>query len=159
MTDLAVTHATFCVERVYDATPARVFHAFTDREARDRWFFKTDSWTIHAHTGGDLAVGAVESSRFSPPGAAVVITNDSTYLDIVPDRRLIFAYGMTVAGAPISASLATVEFRPEGAGTRLVFTEQGAYFEGREAVASREEGTVGMLETLADEVARSTPPA
>jgi uncharacterized protein YndB with AHSA1/START domain len=150
MTD--ITHATFFLERVYDATPARVFHAFTDPAARLRWFFKADSWSIHAHTGGELAIGARESSRFSPPGASVVITNDSIYLDVVENERVIFAYAMTINDAPLSSSLATVEFRPEGRGTRLVFTEQGAYLDGN--VAGREEGTLQMLETLAVEVAR-----
>jgi len=149
----AITHATFFLERVYDATPARVFHAFTDPAARLRWFFKADSWTIHAHTGGELAVGAQESSRFSPPGASVLITNDSIYLDVAPNERVIFAYAMTINDAPLSSSLATVEFRPEGKGTRLVFTEQGAYLDGN--VAGREEGTREMLETLAAEVARA----
>ena len=150
----AITHATFFLERVYDATPARVFHAFTDPEARLRWFFKADSWSIHAHTGGELAIGAQESSRFSPPGASVLITNDSIYLDVAPNERVIFAYAMTISDAPLSSSLATVEFRPEGKGTRLVFTEQGAYLDGN--VAGREDGTREMLETLAAEVARAT---
>lgn len=145
----SVTHATFCLERVYDAAPARVFKAFTDPEARKRWFFKTDSWSLHRHSGGETAVGAPESSAFSPPGTDVVITNDSLYLDVVPDERLVFAYEMTVAGARISASLATAEFKPEGGGTRIVFTEQGAYFDDPGQVASREEGTREMLEALA----------
>ena len=149
----AITHATFFVERVYDATPARTFHAFTDPVARMRWFFKTDSWAIHAHSGGELAIGAQESSRFSPPGASVLITNDSIYLDVVENERLIFAYAMTLGGAPLSSSLATVEFRPEGKGTRLVFTEQGAYLDGN--VAGREEGTRALMETLAEELARA----
>ena len=148
----ALTHATFCLERVYDAAPARVFHAFTDRDARMRWFFKTDEWTLHEHSGGELGVGKTESSRFSPPGADVIITNDSIYLDVAPNDRLIFAYAMTLGGAPLSSSLSTVEFRPEGRGTRLVFTEQGVYLDGN--VAGREHGTREMLETLAIEVAR-----
>ena len=148
-----ITHATFFLERVYDAAPARVFHAFTDPDARRRWFFKTDSWSLHAHSGGELAIGAQESSRFSPPGATVLITNDSIYLDVAPNERLIFAYAMTLGGAPLSSSLATVEFRAEGKGTRLVFTEQGAYLDGN--VAGREEGTREMLESLAAELARA----
>ena len=147
----AITHATFCLERVYDAAPARVFQAFTDPDARRRWFFKTDSWALHAHSGGELAIGAQESSRFSPPGATVLITNDSIYLDVVENERLIFAYAMTLGGAPLSSSLATVEFRAEGEGTRLVFTEQGAYLDGN--VAGREEGTRLLLESLAAELA------
>lgn len=148
----ALTHATFCLERVYDAPPARVFHAFTDLDARMRWFFKTDSWSLHAHSGGELGVGKTESSRFSPPGADVVITNDSIYLDVVPNERLIFAYAMTLAGAPLSSSLSTVEFRTEGKGTRLVFTEQGVYLDGN--VSGRIEGTEAMLVTLGEELAR-----
>ncbi len=148
----ALTHATFCLERVYDATPARVFHAFTDREARMRWFFKADEWTLHEHSGGELGVGKTESSRFSPPGADVIITNDSTYLDVAPNERLIFAYAMTLGGAPLSSSLSTAEFRPEGKGTRLVFTEQGVYLDGN--VSGRIEGTEAMLVTLGEELER-----
>jgi len=148
----SVTHATICLDRVYEAAPARVYAAFTDPEARKRWFFQVDAWSLHRHSGGETAVGAVESSAFSPPGADVVITNNSVYMDVVPNERLVFAYQMTVAGKPISASLATAEFRPEGQGTRLVFTEQGAYFDDPGQVAGREEGTRELLEALAAEL-------
>jgi uncharacterized protein YndB with AHSA1/START domain len=148
----ALTHATFCVERVYDASPARVFHAFTDRDARMRWFFRVHDWTLHAHSGGALGVGEAESSRFSPPGADVVITNDSLYLDVVPNERVIFAYAMTLGGAPLSSSLSTVEFRPEGKGARIVFTEQGVYLDGN--VDGRIEGTEGLLVRLDEELGR-----
>lgn len=148
----ALTHATFCVERVYDAAPARVFHAFTDRDARMRWFFMTDSWSLHDHSGGELGVGKTESSRFSPPGADVVITNDSIYLDVAPNERLIFAYAMTLGGAPLSSSLSTVEFKAEGRGTRLIFTEQGVYLDGN--VDGRIEGTEGLMVRLGEELER-----
>ena len=148
-----ITHATFQIERVYDAAPARVFHVFTDPASRWRWFYKADSWTIHEKSGGELAVGATESSRFSPPGADVEVTSDSVYLEIVPNERLIFAFAMTLDGAALSSSLATAEFRAEGAGTRLVFTEQGAYHDGN--VAGRKEGSLEMLESVAEELARA----
>ncbi len=38
MTDRSVTHATFVVERRYDASPARVFAAWADPAAKARWF-------------------------------------------------------------------------------------------------------------------------
>lgn len=150
----AITHAAFCLERFYDARPARVFHAFTDPQARMRWFFEADSdtWTLHRHSGGALGIGERESSRFSPRDAPVQITNDTIYLDVAPAERVIFAYAMTLDDAPLSSSLVTVEFRPEGKGTRVMFTEQGAYLDGN--VAGREEGTGWMLDRLADELAR-----
>jgi uncharacterized protein YndB with AHSA1/START domain len=53
----------------------------------------------------------------------------------------------------ISVSLATVEFTPVGDnGTRLVFTEQGAFLDGRESPARRAEGMGSLLDALEKEV-------
>jgi len=67
----------------------------------------------------------------------------------VPERRIIVAYSMTVGGNPISASLATLQFEPDGKGTRLVFTEQGAFLDGYDDAGQREEGWRELLEALA----------
>jgi uncharacterized protein YndB with AHSA1/START domain len=44
MTERSVMHATFVVERNYDAAPARVFAAFADPAAKARWFVGPDEW-------------------------------------------------------------------------------------------------------------------
>ena len=46
-------------------------------------------------------------------------------------------------------SLTTVEVRPDGDGTRLVFTEHGAFFDALEDPAQREHGTGLLLDGLA----------
>lgn len=151
MSDSKIHHASFSVERVYRASPDRVFAAFTEAEARRRWLVESDGWTVHAYRPpAKVAPGAVEASRFSPPGTDVVITNDTTYLDVAPCERLIFAYAMTADGQPLSSSLSTVEFAPDGSGTHVILTEQGAYHDGD--VAGREAGTRGLLESLAKEL-------
>ena len=38
MSQRSATHATFVIERTYDASPARVFAAWADRSAKGRWF-------------------------------------------------------------------------------------------------------------------------
>jgi uncharacterized protein YndB with AHSA1/START domain len=38
MSDRSLAHATFAIERVYDASPARVFEAWADPVAKRRWF-------------------------------------------------------------------------------------------------------------------------
>ena len=48
----------------------------------------------------------------------------------------------------ISVSVATVELRPEGAGTRLVLTEQGAYLDGHDTPAQRQHGSGALLDAL-----------
>lgn len=148
-----LTHASFVVERIYNARPARVFDAFVDADARRRWLIESDGWTVHAYDPPEtLKPGAAEHSRFSPPGGEVEITNDTVFLEIEDNALLVFAYSMTIGGAPLSSSLVTVEIEPEGTGARLTFTEQGAYRDGN--VAGREAGTRELLETLAREVAR-----
>ena len=61
--------------------------------------------------------------------------------DIVPDQRIVFAHDMHLDDTRISVSLATVELKPEGAGSRLNFTEQAAFLDGYNDLAMREEGT------------------
>jgi hypothetical protein len=56
----------------------------------------------------------------------------------------------------ISVSLATVELAPEGGGTRLVYTEQGAFLDGHDTPAQREQGTGSLLDALGAEL-RSEP--
>ena len=146
-----VAHATFSVERTYPEPPARVFKAFTDKTAKLRWYVGGEGWEVFAYEL-DFRVGGVESSRFAWKGGPEV-TNDTVFQDIVPERRIISAYRMTVAGKPISASLSTMELFPEGGGTRLVYTEQGAYLGDPGAAKSREEGCRGLFEILAKELA------
>lgn len=145
-----VAHATFTIERRYPETPARVYQAFTDREAKLRWYVGGEGWEVFSYDL-DLRYGGWERSRFAFQGGPEV-TNDTVFLDVVPGERIVNAYQMTVAGKPISVSLATLELFPDGDGTRLVFTEQGAYFGDPEAAKHREEGCRGLFEILAKEL-------
>jgi hypothetical protein len=45
-------------------------------------------------------------------------------------------------------SLTTIEFLGDGEGTRMLFTEQGAFFDGPDAAAQREHGTGLLLDAL-----------
>ncbi len=60
----------------------------------------------------------------------------------------VLAYTMTVGDKRISASLASFELAPSGSGTRLMFTEQGAYFEGADGEQVREQGWQALLQSL-----------
>jgi uncharacterized protein YndB with AHSA1/START domain len=153
MTERSVTHATFVIERVYDATPRRVFAAWSDPKAKRRWYvdgegFLTDAYEL------DFRVGGAERARGGMTNG-MTYANDTLYQDIVPGERIVFAYAMDVNGKRISASLATVEFKPEGKGTRMVFTEQGAFFEGSDTGAGREQGWKSLLDGLGKELERS----
>ena len=150
-----ITHHSFTLDRHYPHPTARVFGAFTDPAARLRWFFMSDAWTLHAlGAPPKVEAQATERSRFSPPGSSAVLTNDTTYCFVQPGRRLIFTYAMTINGAPLSASLCTVDFQTADGGTRLEFTEQGAYFDG--FAKGRAEGTQHMLLRFGQELDSGT---
>ena len=72
------------------------------------------------------------------------------------DQRIVYAYDMQMDGTRISVSLATVEFTAKGAGTLMKFTEQGAYLDDFDNVASREHGTRALVDNLEATLQRET---
>lgn len=147
-----VTHSTFVIERNYPVTAARVFSAFADPVKKRRWFVDDEESEVEDF-GMDFRVGGFEKKRFRTKHG-FVCTNVTTYLDILPDRRIVFAYTMSVGERRISSSQSTVELLAEGASTRLIFTEQAAFFEGADGPQMREEGWRGLFDRLGQEFAR-----
>ena len=73
---------------------------------------------------------------------------DAFYIDVVPDRRLVYSYEMHWQGKKISVSLASIEFVAAGRGTKLIVTEQGAFLDGFDDGGSRERGTESLMDNL-----------
>jgi uncharacterized protein YndB with AHSA1/START domain len=145
MTERSVTHATFAVERTYDASPSRVFAAWADPEAKGRWFGNPDQGVEEYEL--DFRVGGRERNRGTGPDGQLY-TFEAIYQDIIPDSRIVYAYDMHLADTRISVSLGTVELKPEGDGTRLTYTEQGAYLDGLDTPDQRKQGTGSLLDAL-----------
>ena len=159
MTD-PVTHATFHIERRYEASPERVFLALSDPEARRRWFMEGEGFKTVAYEP-DFRRGAREYFRFTIEQLGRDMVNVGYYHDIVPNRRIVSSYEMAfVDEAPFSASLVTIELAPDGDGTAVRFTEQGAYLnKDVDHAAMREEGWKQLLGALEREIAGQLQPA
>lgn len=142
----SVTHSTFVLERTYDASPGRVFAAWAEPEAKAKWFVGPDDWESSDHEL-DFRVGGREHVSGGPK-AGPVHTYDCIYRDIVPNERIVTTYDMHMDDVRISVSLATVEFKAEAGGTRLVYTEQGAFLDGYDKPEYREQGTADLLDSL-----------
>jgi uncharacterized protein YndB with AHSA1/START domain len=154
MTARSAEHGTIRLERRYKAAPARVFAAWAEPAARTRWDVP-GRWAI-AEQSFDFREGGRELKRFGPRDDARFLA-DTLYLDIVPDRRIVFNYSMTSRGEPVSVSLTTVELVADGKGTRLLLVEQVAFLDGRDKTANREEGLASMLDKIGEAALRGTP--
>lgn len=163
MTSPIVVHSTFSVERTYPAAPEHVFAAFSNPAKKRRWFAEGEGFVVDGYEL-DFRVGGSERTRFRTVTASadqkkMSGVNDTFFMDIVDDRRIVLAYTMTIDGRRISSSQATFEFTPAEAGTTLVMTEQAAFFDGADGKEMREAGWRQLLEQLGREVARTAEAA
>lgn len=141
----SVTHATFTLERTFKSPPAKVFKAFSDPKAKAQWFKPPPDWDQQHEL--DFRVGGREISRGGPKGGTHHAM-EARYWDIVTNERIICTYDMHLDDRHISVSLQTIELHAEGTGTRLVFTEAGAYLDGYDDAGQREQGSKGLLDQL-----------
>jgi len=146
MTARTSAHATFRIERQFKAPVKTVYKAFSDRDAKRKWFFGPEGWESGGHEM-DFRVGGHETESGGPPGGPMHYYN-AVFQNIVPDERIIYSYDMRLDDRPISVSLATLEFRKNGTGTTLVLTEQGVFLDGFDDAGGREHGTRELLDQL-----------
>ncbi len=141
----AAVRGAFSLERVFKATPAQAFKAFTDQSAKSRWF------------GGDGITMIERSMDVRPGGREVAVGKwksgvtsrfDAFYFDVVPDRRLVYAYEMHLDARKISVSLACIEIEPHPVGVKLKVAEQAVFLDGYEDGGSRERGTNALMDKL-----------
>jgi uncharacterized protein YndB with AHSA1/START domain len=149
MTDVtarSVEHATFSVERVYPVSKDRVFAAFATKDQKAKWFGDPSTpptqWDFDFREGGR----EYQSSEFG----GELHTFDAIYLDIVENERVTWSYNLFVDGVKLSSSMTVVELTAVDGGTRLSFTETGAFFDGHEKPEEREQGTGWILDALGD---------
>lgn len=150
------THAAFIIEKTLKASPDRVFAAFATREGKAGWFEGLAGWERQGAREFDFRIGGREYVAERQKGGPVHVF-EARYLDIVPAQRIVYSYTMMLDEVRISASLTTIEITPTrlesgDEGTTLVFTEQGAFLDGYDDVASREGGTRWLLEQMAASV-------
>jgi len=148
----SISHGSFTIERVFPGvTPMRVFEAFSTPQGKAAWFAAPEGQWEPIERVFEFRVGGRER-LFGRWASGDTTDFDARYHDIVPGERIVYAYDMWHQGRKLSVSLATIEFKPDGQGTRLIMTEQGAFLDGYDDAGSRERGTRILLDRLGDAV-------
>lgn len=156
---MPLSHDSFTLTREFAAPVERLFGAWADPALKTRWFVDNDGpdWETLEYTN-DFRVGGRERGRWRMASTDVTMAgehaNESVYLDIADNERIVYAYTMALNGKVHSSSLATVEFFPAGPGSTLRFTEQGAFAEGSDGIAGRQNGWGWLLTGLAQMLER-----
>ena len=127
--------------RRFDASPERVFDAWTDPNVASGWLFTGPNSESH-RTEIDLRVGGrweIADRRGGVDYRAI-----GEYLEIDRPRRLKFTFGMPQFSETFTT--VTVEIEADGVGARMTLTQSGLQ---AEAVVALEEGWGHMFDSLA----------
>jgi uncharacterized protein YndB with AHSA1/START domain len=141
MPERSIVHSTFTLERIYPAPVSRVFGAWADPQLKVRWFAGNSADYLL-----DFRPGGIERNCVVHDGKK--ITWESLYREIVSDERIVYTSVLSEDATLVTVSLTTVEFSLHDSGSRLVLVEAGAYLDGREQPAWREQGTGDWLDAL-----------
>jgi uncharacterized protein YndB with AHSA1/START domain len=144
MTARSTDHASFELQRTYDAPCHRAFAAWAEPSAKQRWFTGSGGSDYDL----DFRIGGREVFRGGPQGGPTYLYQ-ATFADIVPDERIVYSYTMDRDATRISVSLATVTFQSLGSSTALAITEYGVFLDGGDQVELRREGVTSQLKVLA----------
>ena len=141
-----VTHATFVVERTFDAPLDRVWDAFAVPEQHARWFGSDENFTeTEAHEEFRVGGQAVQDGQWHDGPTSRYV---ATYTDIVERTRIVSTYDMWVAGEHLSTSLSSTQLEAVDGGTRVTYTEQAAFLDGKDDGSARESGFAGIFDSL-----------
>jgi uncharacterized protein YndB with AHSA1/START domain len=113
-----LTKPSLTIKRRFNASPAKVFAAWTEPEKMSRWLGPVDVKRVE--TGTDLRVGGRYFIR-------MVMVNDEhyssgVYREIVPNEKLVFTWAWK--STPERESLVTVTIKPDGDGSIMTLLHE-----------------------------------
>jgi uncharacterized protein YndB with AHSA1/START domain len=137
------TRPNLSFKRRFNASPERVYAAWTDPEKIARWFGRVDlkPETMRAQT--DLRAGGRYRISFDN-AAGEYFEVGGVYREVVPNERLVFSWAWH--STPERESQVTVTIKPDGTGTLLTLHHEQLFDQA--AREGHERGWTGALEKL-----------
>jgi uncharacterized protein YndB with AHSA1/START domain len=120
------------LNRLIDAPRHAVWRCWTEPELLRQWF-APKPWTT-PRVEVDLRPGGAYNTTMADPDGKE-FPGDGTYLEVVPDTRLVFTDAMTAGFVPIDGQpfmVASIELSDEGGKTRYIATARHWSTEARE---------------------------
>lgn len=146
-----VVHATCVVERSFSKPPTAVFAVLSTPSKVREWMAGGErseliEFTCEFREGGTQVVQYRMGA--GTPIAGAIITNEARFQYIAPDQRIVTASTMKMGDRLFSTSQVTFELAPTETGSDLFITHQGAFFEGSDGPAMREQGWNQLADKL-----------
>lgn len=120
---MMLRHQTLTFEREYDASPQRLFAAFADPRARERWAAPTGARLVY--DAADFRTGGIDLCRCGSPDD-LRYDVENRYLEIEPDQRIVVSETVREGGRVLSHALNAVEIVDGPGGAMLKLTIQMA---------------------------------
>jgi uncharacterized protein YndB with AHSA1/START domain len=137
-----VNRPSLTLKRRLNASPEKVYAAWTDPKKITRWFASSSvkagsqQADIEARIGGRFRISFSTDDEYYEVGGV--------YREVVPNQRLVFSWAWH--STPERESLVTVTLQPDGDGTLLTLRHEQLFDQA--ARDSHEHGWIGMLDNL-----------
>lgn len=148
-TQTKTLHDTIVMERIYNASPSRVFAAWESVDARLRWSVPYPT-TGAAYDQAEFRVGGLDIMRCGHKDDMRYRAH-VRYLEILRDARIVMAESVAEDGIIRAVSLITIELLPVGKATKQTVTMQVSAFDGTGMIEGYNEGWGAALDNLAKE--------
>lgn len=139
---MSIEQGTVDISKTFPVPAAAVFAAWSGEAAQRAWGDPGPDWQMRFERFR-FTVGESDICHFGPS-----YLNENRYLEILPEKRIVYASLLRTAGTLTFAGTVTVMFEQVKDGTRMRLVEHGVYFDGHDKVDDHDEGWRSMLEAM-----------
>jgi len=115
-------NTTLRVSRIVNASPDRVYRAWSSAEQLKKWHAPFDY--VVAEATVDLRVGGRFRIAMKPPDKDVSNVACGEYREIVPNKKLVFTWNWEKDTDKVGETLVTIVFNARGNETEIVLTHE-----------------------------------
>jgi uncharacterized protein YndB with AHSA1/START domain len=142
-------HTSLAITRRLNASPPKVYAAWTNPESLIRWFATAQAKPGSIEADLDVRVGGHYRISFTDEKSGEYHEVGGLYREVVPNERLKFTWAWH--STPERESLVTIELKPDASGTLMIFRHE--QFVDQAARDNHERGWSKFLDVLEQQFA------